>query len=364
MALVKPLETLADLLGGEGFGEAELLAFIAANPDEGQWHDFKSGKIGQSGAPADVKKLKNVIRQYVTAFANSEGGILIVGVDESRPRKVDGFSAHGSTPLREWANSVLAPVYPQISPRIEAVTVAGGAEVLVIAVNRSPSLVNYIKDAQIRYAMRFGDRTVDVPEFLISDLVLGRRQHPILEVRDLRFEESFQEAATPGGFQFFDASVSLILDSRSLATSRETRVGAIAWTVSFGGRNSNPILRHYVDAEEPPTEIAPPWGTTNFKPPWELRRVEFGSPFDLPPFASRGISNGTLAQLPRWLGQGVVNFALFVLPAGSPPQWFEASLRYQFTSGHGIQGTVIKTPEPRACTKVDSRPLVAWRAGE
>ena len=52
---------------------------------------------------------------------------------------------------------------------------------LAITVVRAPSLVPCVESRALKYFFRIGDSTLEIPQYLIADLVLGRRQHPLLD---------------------------------------------------------------------------------------------------------------------------------------------------------------------------------------
>src|SRR5688500_367212 len=73
-------DLLEHLLRNEPLTEGDLVAFLSTKPsDEGLHVEYKNG--------AELKKPKKertlTIRQYVTAFANSDGGVLVNGVENT-----------------------------------------------------------------------------------------------------------------------------------------------------------------------------------------------------------------------------------------------------------------------------------------
>ncbi len=355
MPPVKPLETLSDLLTGQVFGKAELDEFVDKATVEGQWHDFKSGRQPE-------KDLKNTIRQYVTGFANSEGGILIVGVTEpsrTNPKRVvDGVTAHKTAALTDWAIDVLQPAAPYFSPapRIESVP-HNGKEVLVIATARSPQLIPYIKNGKMHHAMRFGKSTIDAPEWLLSDLVLGRRQHPILQARSIDLDHEAKIWNFKGGFAVINAPVELEVANLSLATAREVRIGVVVWTLTDAPRiQPNATLLQYVEAIEPTdTFEGSGKGVT-----WQLREASIGEPFKLPPFGMVKAKE-VLADLLRVPPSGILEFAVYLLPEGSPPTWFQVTWRYALHTGGKIRGGAFRgTAE---ISRTEGRPRISWGHG-
>lgn len=78
MAILHSKQLLLRLLQDEQLTPQGLDDLLSKNLREDLFLEFKDGKqlIGKSG-PA-------VIRQYVSGFANSEGGVLFVGIEDKR----------------------------------------------------------------------------------------------------------------------------------------------------------------------------------------------------------------------------------------------------------------------------------------
>src|SRR4051812_40771160 len=93
----------------------------------------------KSGRPKDINHFKDDIAQDVSAFANSDGGTLIVGVSErdSKPFEIDGVDE--SKLSREALGQVIvSKVRPIIAGlRITLLTGQPGKAVLVISVPKS-----------------------------------------------------------------------------------------------------------------------------------------------------------------------------------------------------------------------------------
>jgi len=130
-------EYLERALEGDVFDESDLKTLIASSAEEGLWLDFKDGKLTK-----DKKKAAAEVRRYVAAFANSDGGLLVIGVSEERPREITGATRPGGKELDVWAGSALAPLAAFLAPTPRAHVVrCGDKEVVVIACSRAPRLV-------------------------------------------------------------------------------------------------------------------------------------------------------------------------------------------------------------------------------
>ena len=181
------------LLGGGSVKPSDVDDLIAQVKKEDLYLDYKSGR-------QPPKKLKHTIRKWVTGFANADGGALALGISEPKrktdaPRKVVGIDVPDGGNAEAWANSVLLPFAGRFSPPLRyQLTQHEDGEVLFIAAARAPQLISYAENNTPQFALRVGDSTVDVDPSLLSDLVLGRRNQPVIDVREVKVTPKHLEA--------------------------------------------------------------------------------------------------------------------------------------------------------------------------
>src|SRR5262252_5241233 len=114
MAALRPKELLDVLLEGNPLAPDGLEQFIREYRDEDQYFDYKDGAIT---TPQRRNEGRQIIRKWVNGFANAEGGMLIVGVDESQPRKIAACEPSiGRQTLVEWATHCLLDMAGYLSP--------------------------------------------------------------------------------------------------------------------------------------------------------------------------------------------------------------------------------------------------------
>jgi predicted HTH transcriptional regulator len=96
MALLQSIQLLEELLTGHQLSAIELDELVENKVKEDLYLDYKHGDLLEKDA-------SKTIREYVSAFANSAGGILIIGVNESGsiPTEVTGCNGHGKGNLDE-----------------------------------------------------------------------------------------------------------------------------------------------------------------------------------------------------------------------------------------------------------------------
>jgi hypothetical protein len=129
------------------------------------------------------KDATNTIREYMSAFANSAGGILILGIDapSGEPKGITGCNRNDD--LAEWASRCLTPIAGYFSPipRFQVVSHSNG-KILIGVVPRSLGMVPCIKDGKLVYYLRLHDQTLEAPEYLMADILLGRRQRASFDI--------------------------------------------------------------------------------------------------------------------------------------------------------------------------------------
>lgn len=343
--MVTTLEILQGLLDAEPFGVADLDLIVSQNPKEDQYLEFKDGKLATEKSE---KELKRQILFHVTGFANAVGGVLVVGVSEERPRQVTGAKAPGNSTLAEWAARILTRPLGGFSPppRIEEIAHPNG-NVLVIAVGRAPQLVPYVEAGEIRYALRLDESTVDVAPFLISDLLLGRRNHPVLELRDMEIVGSLES-----GGNRIRLTPRVTVDNASLPASVDTTIAIVSWSRTKKAESASDAVRRYVEATPPPD-----YGSDIPGEVWTLRYL----PSDQPDATIRAYERLTVSfsegiRLPRKpVGAGTVRFGLCIMPRQSPPAWYQVRCRYSIHH-EGDQPKV----EIESEIKRSDRPHVTW----
>lgn len=320
-------DALEALLEGDKLLPAELEDFIQSL-NEDQYLDYKDGVI-------TTKQKRNrgaaIIREYVSAFANSEGGILVIGVAD-QPRGISACTP-GKEPLDKWVDNLLSDMYPRLSPppRIQVITHQKGL-VLVIAVARAPELVPCIEARSASYFLRAHHRTFKAPAYLISDLVLGRRQHPIVEM-SISSGELFGYLGTPN----FRPKLFFSAENMGFVTAEQLELGFITWSIGeYGGRLNSSILS-YIDLE-----IAPDVAGLKWKVQHEVTRARSPEITRLTPFGRVGFEPMENFLFP-FLEKPVKFFAaMYFLSRGAPPIWFQVEFICKLPEVSGNSPPVIR----------------------
>lgn len=279
--------------------------------EEDQYLDYKDGRIT---ARANIERGRRTVREYVSGFANSEGGILIVGITDKEPREVSGCSRTGKESLDKWAESLLTDIAPKLSPppRMQVVEHPKG-EVLVIAVPRALELVPCVESRRLSYYMRFHQSTIAVPPFLITDLVLGRRRYPSVDL-DAKIGHLPPILTEPTCTVPFYISA----ENVGLVTAEHLQLGMISWSTGEPGKPLNPHLMSYIDLGDEPHI-----GETNWRLQHGITRPRNHGAASLSPFAGLDFEAVEGFVFPFSEEPVDIGAALYLLSHGAPPLWFE-----------------------------------------
>lgn len=310
---------LLDLLLEDGpLSLDELLSFAASAPREDLFLDYKDGKL-----LGDLKAARQTLRRWVTGFANVEGGVLAVGFDESRPRQLSPcLDQIGAEPLASWSAKTFSGMegYFSPAPRFRTIPTALGREVLLIATARAPQLIPCREGGDLKYYARFHDSTPELPLPLVSDLLLGRRQHPLLR---LELTRVIGKVDRWRGVLNEPSVVNLYLDFRlenaSLVTAGDVQLGVVGWSVQDRQSPINQHLLSYLDSGGPPPWAPNPLTWSLVHAPARHQRQALGT---LLPFDERDVSALGGITVPVH-DDATARLAVYVQAAGSPPSWFQ-----------------------------------------
>lgn len=167
------------LVKRERWTEADLDELPAEEPDV---FERKAGQLFEGGQD----KFLDSVAKALSAFANSGGGSLILGVkDDGSPDGLPSFV--GRTTMRDWIEQKVPHLldYPLSDFRVHTVIksdlscVSDGREVVVIDVGDSAAAPHQSKRDKIYYR-REGGRSVPAPHFYL-ELLRQRLTNPALE---------------------------------------------------------------------------------------------------------------------------------------------------------------------------------------
>ena len=136
---------------------------IALTQGEGQFREFKSAwdRRADPAKKLNWKRLRDKIADVVAAFANADGGLLFVGVEDDGRPSGHGYSDAHVEGLLAVPESRLRPTVRCRTERIDI----GGKEVLVFEVPPWPEAVMVVADG---FPFRVGARVLREPQELIN----------------------------------------------------------------------------------------------------------------------------------------------------------------------------------------------------
>jgi ATP-dependent DNA helicase RecG len=143
------------------FSDTELRALLQR--EEGQFLEFKSlwDLDTISRKVLDRRKVRDAIAEYVAAFANADGGTLVLGVDDD-----GGVSGHGYP--EEAVREFLAVPENRLRPAVRVTAqraLLDGHELLILAIGIAPEAVMVEGNG---FPYRVGDAVIREPQEVIN----------------------------------------------------------------------------------------------------------------------------------------------------------------------------------------------------
>ena len=164
-------------------------SLIRNNVEESIHLDFKA-----AGSLSKDDKKHREIAKDVSAFANSDGGIIIYGVTESDHKASDLSYIDGNTYNKEWLENVITSNIQKRINGIEIIPIRDGGDInktiYVVKIPRSNNAPHM--SAGNRYYRRFNFKSVPMDEFEVRDL-FHRANMPKLEIAGKKVLRRFIE---------------------------------------------------------------------------------------------------------------------------------------------------------------------------
>jgi hypothetical protein len=318
----RTLEVLESLMSGHEMTPGELDNLVSDKVPEDAHLEYKHGDVLK-----DKKKAARMLREYVAAFANGAGGILIVGVNapQDQPWAITGCTAPGGGDLREWASRCLTPIAPYLSPPpcLHVVQNPQG-DVLVIAADRSAGLVPCVeRDRKLIYYLRIHDQTLPAPDYLVSDLMLGRRRYPYLHITDLKLQHSKSRTVLPDALEL-DFSLLFTVENEGLSWAESVRLGMVRWTRCATNRPTNHLLS-YIEVQTRDEQGGSDICALDHVVSHGSRATMNMEPFSFFDFDT-DLVTVPLRTNQYWYTPYTWEAAIYLLSEGAPPVWYQLSL--------------------------------------
>lgn len=324
----KTSQLLEQLSSGHQLTIDEIDNLINHKVKEDQFLEFKSG------LELEKKDAAKTIRDYMCGFANSDGGVLIIGIEAPSgiPIRVDGCNKHTKGDLAEWAARCLTEVGSYFSPipKFQILNHPNG-EVLIGIAQRSLNLIPQIENKSLIYNLRIHDQTIKAPEYLISDLLLGRKQKPDFDIVSGNIGNFLRYVDNENGAMDLGFQLKLKCESRNIVWVEDSRWGIITWnqfkdpytTISTSQPNSH--LLSYVDVQKLPNE--------NQSRPGELlhfnHELNISKPFDTGRVNLQ--INTPIRFINNWFYYDWMA-ALYLVAKNTPPLWYQLKIKINSNS--------------------------------
>lgn len=229
-------QELLEWLMSHQISAGDLQNWLSKKIREDLYLDYKHGNVLKKNKPCDL------VREYMTGFANSAGGVLIIGIDD-KTLSITGAKAPGGGDLAKWASSCMQNVNGYFSPPPRFYTVHHqDGDVLVVATERAPGLIPNVVAGKLVYHFRIHDQTLVAPEYLIADLLMGRREHPSLTI----INASFQGGTTTDqhGARHLKFHIQFNLNNEGFTIAENIQLGLIGWQKTPKWIINNHLLSH------------------------------------------------------------------------------------------------------------------------
>jgi hypothetical protein len=322
----------------------DVSALLANKVHEDHLLDYKSGAWATEQEELDRANKKEDkdparrLRKYISGFANSDGGALVLGVVGSEAKivekrwTVDGLPTPPSVGWAKWASDVLKGLSGYLSrqPIITPVNHPGG-ELLVVAVPRSVNLIPCLeggdRGGKLNHYVRIGDQTEKIPEYLYADLVLGRRQSPRLGAKAGDLEPGQPDIHIWLTLTFY-------VSNESLVWVPQLQVGVIGFTIEWALASMISVSERAVTVGQSGAfmaEALKPYLAVQFtRPPGMIHQVITSQTHNIAPLSTRefrlefGMPRKEKDQHEYWKG------ALYLAPSNGLPQWFALTVDFYF----------------------------------
>ena len=165
----------------DNYSKEDIEKLIINEVEENIHLDYKA-----SGALDKDDKKRTEITKDVSAFANSDGGIIVYGVSEEdhRPQRISPID--GKMYTKEWLENVIQLIQPRIDDlKIYPIRINDlGQSIYVVKIPRSGNAPHMARDK--RYYKRFNFKSEPMEDYEVKDLY-NRSVTPNLEITGCSF---------------------------------------------------------------------------------------------------------------------------------------------------------------------------------
>lgn len=189
---------MKDLLTKENYTEKDIYDLINNEIEESIYLDFKAG-----GALGKSDGKRKEISKDVSAFANSDGGVIIYGLNEKN-HKADSFSfIDGNEFTKEWLEQIISSTIQRKISNLKIIPIRFENKiektVYVVKIPKSFETPHMCKDN--RFYRRYNFESVQMEEYEIRELY-SRKTIAKLQVEPFDYGKKTEEESTIISFEF------------------------------------------------------------------------------------------------------------------------------------------------------------------
>jgi ATP-dependent DNA helicase RecG len=154
--------------------EAEVRRYLAE--EEGPYLERKSlrDRSGKLTRMRDRSTVREEIAEYIAAFANADGGLLIMGVEDDATPSGHNYTEEA---IQSFLNAPRERVQPPLHPRVQIMTIEN-CELLLFEIESAPEAVH----CKGRCPYRSGDQVVSLPQDAINGL---KKAHQLISFEQM-----------------------------------------------------------------------------------------------------------------------------------------------------------------------------------
>jgi hypothetical protein len=340
---------------------AEVKGLVEDEVREDVHLEYKHGDVlNKDRSPA------RLMRRYVSGFANSGGGMLMVGIHapegDGGEWEVTGCKAPGGGGQANWASRSLSRIAGYLSPPAIPFEVKHpDGTMLIVAVARSPVLVPCTDgaDGGLVYHLRMDDQTLVADQYLVADLILGRREHAYLEIDGVEAHTISRRVDDDGTYDW-QFRLKFVVENQGLTQADRVEVGIVSMHhgEDVKMRPVSDHLRHHVDIGTQSARFAD----------HPMVGLQLGGIPGLKAFTlGEALSNGVLsAPVSSRFGSYIPyewKAAVYVIAQGTPPKWYQLTIEVDSALLQHLQSTDASTagsPYLHIERLAAGRPVVGW----
>lgn len=344
-----------DLLAVECWTRSHLEALVRYQVVEDLHVEYKSGGWLTRESMADRAQ---DMRWYIVGFANADGGVLVIGMDEN-VRASDGrrvpsaLSVIGHIPpdgLGAWITRAISPgaVFPalQFAPRIHEVCGADGrVDQIVVVVPPSHNTISTVRyGGKNLFPARMGESTEALDEWTVRAILHGTRQTPRVSLAidtalgSSSVQRGLRLPSTPDRQQDLIVTLRLFLHNDALVAARGVHVGLVS---PLGNTSSNAAVEAFPLSPALRRETGVRDGRDHEIQHLQVRLGSGGPTNLLPPFGVIPFDISFGGRLPSEVSEVDLQIPFYVTGENFSPSWYQLRI----ATWHSSQALLLRATE-------------------